>query len=152
MVLKDKFLRIILWFSKKTVPLDLFAKRYPISVKGIIIEEGKILLLKNERNEWDLPGGKFNNDFSVEDCLIREVKEETNLDIIVENLLTVFVYNIQNWIDVFVLVYQCQLKNTLVEVKISGEHFDYCFFSVNQLKSLNIGQKYRKIIENALSK
>ena len=58
MTLKNRILKIILWFSQKTIPIDLFAQRYPISIKGIIIWEDKVLLLKNEREEWDLPGGK----------------------------------------------------------------------------------------------
>ena len=28
---------------------------FPVSIKGVLIIDGKALLLKNERNEWDLP-------------------------------------------------------------------------------------------------
>jgi 8-oxo-dGTP pyrophosphatase MutT (NUDIX family) len=76
MTLKDRILQIILWISGKTIPVDLFSQRYPISIKGIIIWENKVLLLKNERGEWDLPGGKLNKDISAEACLIREIKED----------------------------------------------------------------------------
>lgn len=32
---------------------------FPVSIKGVLILDGKALLLKNERDEWDLPGGKI---------------------------------------------------------------------------------------------
>ncbi len=31
----------------------------PISVKGIIFENNSVWLRKNEREEWELPGGKL---------------------------------------------------------------------------------------------
>ena len=31
---------------------------YPLSVKGVVIHDGCVLLLLNERGEWDLPGGR----------------------------------------------------------------------------------------------
>lgn len=152
MTLRNRFLRIVLWFSNKTVPVDVFAKRYPISIKGVIIHRNKVLLLKNERGEWDLPGGKINSDFSAEDCLIREVKEETGLDIKVGQLLTTFIYNIENWINVFVLVYKCKLISSSVNVKISGEHIDYGFFSEKELNLLNMTPKHKKIIIKTLKR
>ena len=30
----------------------------PLSVKGVLIHNGRVLLLLNERDEWDLPGGR----------------------------------------------------------------------------------------------
>ena len=30
-----------------------------ISVKAVIIEEGRVLLLANDRGEWELPGGRL---------------------------------------------------------------------------------------------
>lgn len=30
--------------------------RFPVSVKGVLLAEGGVVLLENEREEWDLPG------------------------------------------------------------------------------------------------
>jgi hypothetical protein len=38
---------------------DHLAHAFPVSVKGVAIQDGKVLLLENERNEWELPGGKL---------------------------------------------------------------------------------------------
>jgi len=32
---------------------------FPVSVKGVAVQGGKVLLLRNERDEWELPGGKL---------------------------------------------------------------------------------------------
>jgi 8-oxo-dGTP pyrophosphatase MutT (NUDIX family) len=146
MTIKDRILKIILWFSRKTIPIDFFAYRYPISVKGIIIWEDKVLLLKNERDEWDLPGGKLSADVSAEACLIREVKEETNLDVSIGHLEATFIYNVQNWVRVLVVVYQCSVISKKEDLKISGEHYDVGFFSVQNLKTININQTYKNIV------
>ena len=39
-------------------PSDNNAFHFPVSVKGVVIREGKVILLRNERDEWELPGGK----------------------------------------------------------------------------------------------
>ena len=61
----------------------------------------KFFVLKNERNEWDFPGGKINFKEDIEGCLKREVKEETNLDI--KNLKILKPFNLKfNDVPVFV--------------------------------------------------
>jgi len=32
---------------------------FPVSVKGVVVRDGRVLLLRNERDEWELPGGKL---------------------------------------------------------------------------------------------
>ena len=34
---------------------------FPVSVKGVAVQDGKVLLLENERAEWELPGGSSNS-------------------------------------------------------------------------------------------
>jgi 8-oxo-dGTP pyrophosphatase MutT (NUDIX family) len=108
--------------------------------------------LKNERGEWDLPGGKLQSDISAEACLIREVKEETNLDISVGSLEATFIYNIQNWIKVFVVVYQCSIISDKNDLEISGEHYDKSFFNISEIKDINIYVEYQKIIQRIFNK
>ena len=48
---------------------------------GVIINEKKEILLIFRRGKWDLPKGKLDKDEKLETCAIREVKEETGLDI-----------------------------------------------------------------------
>ena len=40
-------------------PRDNDAYRFPVSVKGIVVRDGAVVLLHNRRGEWELPGGKL---------------------------------------------------------------------------------------------
>lgn len=54
---------------------------WPISVKGVLFQEGRVLLLLNERGEWDLPGGRPDSGEDHRTALTREVREETGLEV-----------------------------------------------------------------------
>ena len=59
---------------------------WPVSIKGVAVDaHGRVLLLKNERQEWELPGGRLETgdpaagmrgDDSPEQALEREILEE----------------------------------------------------------------------------
>src|ERR1051325_4357741 len=51
----------------------------PISVKGVLIAADCVLLLLNERGEWDLPGGRPDVGEDHRAALKREVQEEAGL-------------------------------------------------------------------------
>ena len=55
-------------------------------------EKGEVLLQKRSVDEdlWGLPGGAIEIEESIEEAAIREVKEETGLDIVVDNLIGVY--------------------------------------------------------------
>jgi 8-oxo-dGTP pyrophosphatase MutT (NUDIX family) len=59
---------------------------------GVLIENDRLLVVKQwvtPTRGWSLPGGKLEPDESIEQCLKREIKEETGLDIITKELLYV---------------------------------------------------------------
>ena len=53
--------------------------RLPISVKGVLIRRGHLLVLRNERGEWELPGGRLDDGETPEEAVVREIREETGL-------------------------------------------------------------------------
>ena len=74
--------------SKKTN----FAKSI-LTVKGVILrDDGKLLLLKRSKGEfnpekWDLPGGTLEKGETLEEALLREIQEETGLEVEVEKII-----------------------------------------------------------------
>jgi mutator protein MutT len=65
-----------------------------VRATAILIENGHILLTEQKVSEslsrsWSLPGGTLELGETLEECVIREVKEETGLDIVVDKLLYV---------------------------------------------------------------
>ena len=60
--------------------------------QGLIIQDHKILLIQHTQlatdlSYWVIPGGGLEEPETEEECVIREMKEETNLDVKVERLL-----------------------------------------------------------------
>lgn len=53
----------------------------PVSAKGIVIEDGKVWLRKNERNEWELPGGKIDPGEQPHETVVRELREELGFEL-----------------------------------------------------------------------
>lgn len=140
------FYRLLIYLFSKYIKTDELSDKFPISIKALIIDDNKVLCLKNERNEWDFPGGKINFNEDVEECLIREVKEETNLS--VNNLNILKPLNLKfNDVSVFVLVYSAKISCDS-PISISYEHSEYNFFSKAEIKNLNIPQNYKNLIED----
>jgi 8-oxo-dGTP pyrophosphatase MutT (NUDIX family) len=85
----------------------------PISVKGILGPPGRIVLLRNERDEWEFPGGRLEpDDESPPACLRREISEE--LDVIADVGLPVHSWQYQPIAGRYVLVmaYRCEIVGT----------------------------------------
>ncbi|XFA99340.1 NUDIX domain-containing protein [Candidatus Izemoplasma sp. B36] len=58
----------------------------------------QVLLQKRvDDNGWGLPGGLLEFDETLEECAIREVKEETNLDIEIKKFIGVFLEKDFTW-------------------------------------------------------
>lgn len=55
-----------------------------VRVTGVVVEDGRILLLNQDigtGRSWSLPGGKLEAGETLAEALVREMKEETGLDV-----------------------------------------------------------------------
>ena len=73
---------------------DIFAseKGYQtpkIDTRAVIFKDDKILLVHEANGTWSLPGGWCDVDISVEENTIKEVKEESGLDVKVKRVIAV---------------------------------------------------------------
>ena len=48
---------------------------HPISIKGVLLVADKAVLLRNERGEWELPGGRMDPGETHRQTLVREFRE-----------------------------------------------------------------------------
>ena len=136
--------RLLIYLFSKFIKTDELSDKFPVSVKAIIIDDNKILCLKNERNEWDFPGGKLNFDEDIEDCLRREVKEEVNLDI--KDLKILKPFNLKyNNVPVFIITFSAVISCES-SIFISYEHSEYNFFSKNEIKDLKMATDFKNLI------
>ena len=142
------FYRLILHIISKFVKTDELSDKFPISIKALIVDNNKVLCLKNERNEWDFPGGKINFNEDIEECLRREVKEEVNLDITNLNILKSL--NLKfNGIPVFVVIFLCDISCDS-SIILSFEHDEYNFFSEAEVNSINMPNALKELIMTVL--
>ncbi len=142
-MLKTVF-RLLINLLSRVFKTDNISLKFPVSIKAIIIDDNRVLCLKNERDEWDFPGGKIKINEDIEDCLLREVKEETNLNI--KNLKSLKPMNLKfNGVQVIVFLFSAEISCDS-PIILSYEHTDYSFFLKSEIKDLNMPQYYKNII------
>jgi len=124
--------------------------KLPISVKGIILKENKVILLRNERNEWELPGGRLEHGETLEKALTREINEELGIYCSIDKLNDVWVYEVYQDREVLIITFICNSADSS-NVVISNEHLEYKWFPVSELESLNMPQGYKDSIRRATS-
>nr|WP_083926803.1 NUDIX domain-containing protein [Nocardiopsis valliformis] len=54
-------------------------RTFPVSVKSVVVRDGRVLLLRNERDEWEIPGGYIEHGETPTQAVTREVKEELGI-------------------------------------------------------------------------
>lgn len=65
-------------------------KHYVSAAVIVRNEQGDILLIKGPRRGWEMPGGKLEPGESLQNAAIREVKEESGIDVEIECFCGIF--------------------------------------------------------------
>ncbi|MBO5158464.1 MAG: NUDIX hydrolase [Lachnospiraceae bacterium] len=60
-----------------------------IDTRAAIFKDGKILLVHESNGKWSLPGGWCDVNVSVAENTIKEVKEESGLDVVVKSVIAI---------------------------------------------------------------
>jgi len=125
--------------------------RWSVSVKGVLGWEGSVVVLRNNRDEWELPGGRLDaTDASPAAALRREMHEELGLDVEVGPLVDSWIYDVEGK-RVLILTYSCNAERP-AELGYSDEHTDVAEFTLDALRSESIPEPYLRSIEAAASK
>ena len=127
---------------------------YKVRATGVLIENNSLLLVKqklsNNKN-WSLPGGRVEPGETLEQALIREMKEETGLD--VEPIRMLYVCDVAAS-DNTVLHITFLTKQIGGEITLPTNEFDenpihdVQFIPIDELTEYGISEKFVEIIKN----
>jgi 8-oxo-dGTP diphosphatase len=155
----------------KLIAVDVFGKQHEVSVEqlvwrpsvyGVVIKENKVLLSPQFGDKYDLPGGGVDLGENLEAAVVREVKEETGIDVKVtgslgvESNLFAAVHGDGKFYHSIMVYYACEV----VGGELSTEGFDdyekkYAdlakWVPTDTLASINLGSSvdFRKYIYKA---
>ena len=118
---------------------------FPVSVKGVAVQGGRVLLLQNERDEWELPGGKLELGEDPGDCVIREISEESGWRVAAGPLLDCWQYHIGAGKDVLIVTYGCYVQSAGTPV-LSHEHRRAGLFAPAAIPALVMPDGYKRSI------
>ena len=105
---------------------------------GIIKYYDKYLITQRSKNKkeyplyWELPGGKCETNESIENCLIREIKEELNINVKFKNII----YIKNNFLNKYDLYY-CLCSTNDQNIKVNNEIEKYKNIDKNELLNYN---------------
>ena len=126
------------------------APRFPVSIKGVMSIDGRIPLLFNERDEWELPGGRMEAGEQPDIALVRELAEELNIEAEVDRILDSWLYRIAGHGEVVIVTYACTVRNS-EGMRLSHEHKQLRLVEPDELASLRLPDGYRRSIRRFLS-
>ena len=125
-----------------------------IRVAGILIEDNKILLIqhhKNDKKYWLIPGGGNDWGETTKKALIREYKEETNMDIEVDEFLffseTISPDKKRHVLNLFYKIHRNNKNDSIIKLGEEAVLTDLKFVTKEELETMTI---YPNIKENLL--
>ena len=129
-------------------PLDSQAAlaAFPISIKGVLLVEDGVVLVKNRRNEWELPGGRIEVDETPEKTLAREFEEELSLEVDVQAPIDSYLFEVVPDRRVFIVTYACTLAGEF-RPGVGDEHSEFCICPVADLPGIDLPEGYRRSVE-----
>ncbi|MCX7884867.1 MAG: (deoxy)nucleoside triphosphate pyrophosphohydrolase [Caloramator sp.] len=105
---------------------------------AIIERDGKILAAQRSENmilplKWEFPGGKVNEGEEAEECIVREIKEELDINIGIKKKLTSYIHDYDN-VSIELIPFVCYIISGKMKLK---EHKDIIWDYPNNLLNLN---------------
>jgi 8-oxo-dGTP diphosphatase len=121
--------------------ITMAEQQFFVGIHGVIASRGRMLVLKRapemsyRAGSWDLPGGHLALGESFEACLLREVKEETALDVAIDHLLGLHSMAPEPYMQAF---YSCRLT-VFQNVKLQpNEHVEHRWVTPDELARLEL--------------
>lgn len=118
---------------------------WPVSIKGVLFVGADVVLLKNERDEWELPGGRLEAGEDPVPCLAREIAEELGIVVEIGDLLDCWRYPVLANREVLIVTYGVK-PLAQAELHLSHEHKALGRFAMADIAALRMPEGYRRSI------
>ncbi len=137
---------------------DFMAEQvFPEPTVGALIfnPEGKLFLMKSHKwgGKYVIPGGHIELGESAKDALLREIKEETGLDIFDIEFIGMqeFIYDPAFWKKRHFIFLDYSCKTNSGEVTLDSEGQEYDWFSLGELSKIPVEPYSLRAVQNYLN-
>ena len=116
-------------------------QRFQIGVKGVILVEDRVLLLKRSDEDgsfWEIPGGRMEAGEAIEQTLRRELQEELPGIARIEVGQILHAARVHDDGPGLVLLFY-RVRADVPEIVLSDEHIGYCWAGPDDLPALEAG-------------
>lgn len=129
---------------------------HPAAAVALVDSGGHILLLRRKDNDkWTMPGGTLDFGESLTDCAIREVREETGLQIRITGLIGTYTdphiliaYSDGEVRQEFTLVYAAEIESG--NLKIDDESKEAAWVPLSSALDLPLADSQRRRLKNVI--
>ena len=120
-----------------------------IGVFGVIVNKNKILLCKRNYGDyyWTLPGGKIEEKEKIFEALKREIREETNQEIIIDKYILTS-YDVEKYS--IALIYKCKIERKNIMKFDIREISDLKWIDIGDLDKYAISKRQKKWINYSI--
>lgn len=123
----------------------IFAHKLAVSV--MVLKEDKILLVKEKRRGWEFPGGFVGDKEPLMEAAIREVKEESGIDIEIQSFCGVYRNDKKS-----TCVFQFIGKAIGGDISVDAECLEAGFFTIKEAIERITSSSFKSRIQDCLEK
>ncbi|MFH1598181.1 MAG: NUDIX hydrolase [Patescibacteria group bacterium] len=118
-----------------------------LSVKGLFRRGGNVLLVKDPKGVWELPGGRIKHGEEPEEALRRELDEELGWSKVdIKNIINTWSFSSKingTYYHFIIIIYTCTSDEE--NIKKNDEYIKYQWVPISEINNLNMRDGYKKI-------